>query len=295
MCDVDFGDMLDYLANDPATRAILLYIEAIADARKFMSAGRAAARMKPVIVVKAGRRSEGARAAASHTGALAGSDVVYDAAFRRAGMLRVYSLEELFDAVETLARAAPPAGDRLAILTNGGGIGVMATDALVEAGGRLSELSPTTIARLDATLPPTWSHGNPVDIVGDAPGSRYRDALQALLEDSEVDGVLVLNCPVAVASTVEAAEAVIGTIGERRKPPVLTSWVGDKTAAQARDMFAEHHIPTYDTPTQAVRAFMHMVNYRRNQNMLMNTPPSIPENFTPDRDGARAIVEQANT
>ena len=293
MCDVDFGDMLDYLANDPGTRAILLYIEAITDARKFMSAGRAAARMKPVIVVKAGRRPEGAHAAASHTGALAGSDAVYDAAFRRAGMLRVYSLEELFDTVETLAMAEPPAGDRLAILTNGGGIGVMATDALVETGGRLAELSPETIARLDAALPRTWSHGNPVDIIGDAPGGRYQAALQVLLEDKGVDGVLVLNCPVAIVSAREAAQAVIETIGDRRKPTVLTSWVGEGTAVEARRMFADHRIPTYDTPAQAVRAFMHMVDYRRNQDILMETPPSIPEDFTPDTDGARAIVTKA--
>jgi acetyltransferase len=290
MCDVDFGDMLDYLANDPATKAILLYIEAVTDARKFMSAGRAAARMKPVIVVKAGRRSEGARAAASHTGAMAGSDAVYDAAFRRAGMLRVYSLEELFAAVETLAVAVRPEGNRLAILTNGGGMGVMATDALVEASGRLASLSTTTTTRLDAALPPTWSHGNPVDIVGDAPGSRYEAALQALLDDEGVDGVLVLNCPVAVASGVEAAQAVIDTVGNRKKATVLTSWVGDKTAAQARRMFVKNNIPTYDTPTQAVGAFMHMVNYRRNQDMLMETPPSIPEDFQPDVDRARHIV-----
>jgi len=164
MVDVDFGDMLNYLANDAATRAIMLYIEKIKDARKFMSAARAASRMKPVIVVKAGRHAEGARAVMSHTGALAGTDAVYDAAFERAGVLRVYSLEELFDAVETLALAKPPKGDRLAIVTNGGGIGVLATDAQIDQGGHLAELSAETVEALDLALPPTWSHANPIDI-----------------------------------------------------------------------------------------------------------------------------------
>ncbi|MGA7979693.1 MAG: CoA-binding protein, partial [Chromatiaceae bacterium] len=199
MADVDFGDMLDFLASEGGTTAILLYVEAVTHARKFMSAARAAARMKPVIVVKAGRHAEGARAVASHTGALAGADAVYDAAFRRAGMLRVFTLEELFDAVQTLALVRAPRGDRLAILTNGGGIGVLATDALIDRGGRLAELLPGTLEALDGVLPRSWSHANPVDIIGDAPGSRYSDALAILRKDRGVDAVLVLNCPTAVA------------------------------------------------------------------------------------------------
>jgi acetyltransferase len=293
MADVDFGDMLDYLANDGATRAILLYIETIIHARKFMSAARAAARMKPVIVVKAGRYAEAARAAASHTGALAGSDAVYDAAFRRAGMLRVYSLEELFDAVQALALSRRPRGDRLAILTNGGGVGVLATDALIEQGGHLAELSADTIARLNRVLPPTWSHGNPIDIIGDAPASRYRDALAALSEDDNVDAILVLNCPTAVASGSDTARAVIETMASRQGPPVLTSWVGDGAAAAARRLFNEHRVPTHDTPEQAVRAFMYLVDYRRNQELLMETPPSVPAAFTPDVARARAPLQQA--
>ena len=178
MADVDFGDLLDYFAQDPATSAILLYMEAVTQARKFMSAARAASRRKPVIVLKAGRHAEGARAVASHTGALAGADGVYSAAFRRAGMLRVRSLQELFDAAEILASSAPVKGDRLAIVSNGGGFGVLATDALIEEGGHLAQLAPATLQRLDAVLPPTWSHGNPVDIVGDAPGRRYADTLE---------------------------------------------------------------------------------------------------------------------
>ena len=291
--DVDFGDMLDYLANDRETHAILLYIEAITDARKFMSAARAAARMKPVVVVKAGRHAESARAVASHTGALAGEDAVYDAAFRRAGLLRVFSLEELFDAVETLATARTPKGDRLAVLTNGGGIGVLATDALIDQGGRLAQLSSDTIDRLNQVLPPTWSHGNPVDIIGDAPGSRYADAFEILRQDRGVDGVLVLNCPTAVASGTDAAQAVIDTAAGKRSPTLLTSWVGDRAAEKARRMFVEQQIPTYDTPEQAVRAFMHLVDYQRSQEMLLETPPSVPEDFSPDSARARKIIEEA--
>lgn len=293
MIDVDFGDMLDYLANDRHTRAILLYIEAVTDTRKFMSAARAAARMKPVIVVKAGRHTEGARAAASHTGALAGSDAVYDAVFHRAGMLRVYSLEELFDAAESLASGCKPKGDRLAILTNGGGIGVLATDALVDQGGRLAELSTETLEALDQVLPATWSHGNPVDIIGDAPGSRYADALDILTQDKGVDAVLVLNCPTAVISRSEAAETVIAKSVGRFASTVLTSWVGDGSASEARSLFAQQRIPTYPTPEQAVRAFMYLVNYRRSQEALMETPPSVPEEFTPDPDQARTPIEKA--
>ncbi len=294
MVDVDFGDMLDYLANDGATRAILLYIEAVTHARKFLSAARAASRSKPVIVVKAGRHAEGAAAAASHTGALAGADDVYDAAFQRAGMLRVYHLEELFDAVEALGVARPPSGDRLAILTNGGGIGVLATDALMDLGGRLAELSPDTITQLNRVLPPTWSHGNPVDIIGDAGSERYTHALDALRADPGVDAVMVLNCPTAVSSNTDIAQALIEALhGKPRDPVVLTSWVGGKTAATARHLFAEHQIPTYDTPSQAARAFMYLVDYKRRQELLMETPPSLPEEITPDRERAAAVVAEA--
>ena len=297
MADVDFGDMLDYLAADVSTRAILLYIEAITHPRKFMSAARAAARIKPVIVVKAGRYAEGARAAASHTGALAGSDAVYDAAFARAGMLRVKDMQALFDAVQTLAMVRQVPGDRLAILTNGGGLGVMATDTLIERGGRLADLAPATLARLDAVLPPTWSHGNPVDIIGDAPGSRYAAALEALVDDGGNDAVLVINCPTAVASAADAAQAVIATLKDRmalyNRKAVLTCWLGDGSALEARRLLTESRLPTYETPTQAVRGFMQMVRYRTSQTMLMETPPTVPEAFTPDIAAARRIVAEA--
>jgi acetyltransferase len=297
MSDVDFGDMLDYLAADFSAKAILLYIENITHARKFMSAARAAARMKPVVVVKAGRHTEGARAAASHTGALAGSDDVYDAAFQRAGMLRVMDMQALFDAVETLARSQPFTGDRLAILTNGGGMGVMATDTLIDKKGRLAELAPETIARLSKVLPPTWSCNNPVDIIGDAPPERYIDALKALLEEDGVDAVLVLNSPTAVASSTDAARAVIDTIQgcgpTARAKGIFTSWLGIDCARDARNLFAANRIPTYETPSEAIRGFMQMVRFRRSQETLMQTPPNIPETFVPETDKARQIIEKA--
>jgi len=293
MADVDFGDMLDYLAGDPHTRAILLYVESITNARKFMSAGRAAARSKPVLVIKSGRSEAAAKAAASHTGALAGSDAVYDAAFRRAGMLRVDDLAELFDATETLASGLKIKGDRLAIVTNGGGIGVLATDSLIARGGRLAELSEETLAALNEVLPPTWSKGNPVDIIGDAPGERYAAALEAVLADRGKDAVLVLNCPTAVSDPMEAARAVVAQLENRRRQPVLTSWLGEGAAVEARRLFAEHRLPSYETPSQATRAFMHLVDYKHNQDLLMQTPPSVAEEIAPDIEAARACIEEA--
>ncbi len=292
MSDVDFGDMLDYLAGDANVRGILLYIEAITHARKFMSAARAAARLKPVIVVKSGRTAAGAKAASSHTGALAGMDAVYDAAFRRAGMLRVLDLGGLFGSVETLGMGRTPRGDRLAILSNGGGVGVMACDSLSDFGGHLADLSAETIAALNDVLPAIWSHGNPVDIIGDAGPDRYSKSLEILLKDRGVDAVLVLHCPVAVASGTEAAQAVIDTVGKTRAC-VLTSWLGDDAPREARQLFAQNRIPTYYTPERAVRAFMDMVIYRRNQEALMETPASEPTDFTPDRKRVREIIDLA--
>ena len=290
--DVDFGDVIDYLGSDPQTRAILLYIESIHERRNFLSAARAAARNKPILVIKSGRVAEGAKAAATHTGALAGSDVVYDAAFRRAGMLRVYEIGELFAAVETLARGKPLPGERLAIMTNGGGIGVMAVDDLIEGGGSLAELTEETLAALDQVLPDTWSHGNPVDIIGDAPGERYTAALEILARAKAVDAVLVMHAPTGTASSSEAAQAVIDTATDT-DARVLTCWVGGDTVAPARTMFAAAGVPTYATPRQAVKGFLHTVNYRRNQEILTEIPPSIPSEFHPDVEKARTLVAEA--
>ena len=299
MADVDFGDMIDYLAADAGTSAILLYVEGITHTRKFMSAARLAARGKPVLAVKVGRFAESARAARSHTGALAGSDAVYDAAFRRAGMLRVLTMAELFDAVETLAQTHPQNGDRLAILTNGGGPGVLATDALVAEGGSLAALRPETLARLDGVLPRTWSRGNPVDIIGDADGARYGAALDILLADPGIDAVLALNCPTALASAEDGARAVIDSFA--KAPPALlagrnlfTAWLGESTAASARQLFTTARIATYDTPDSAVHGFMHRVQYRRNQELLMETPEARLDGFAPDTARADAVMARAS-
>lgn len=290
--DVDFGDVIDYLATDPQTQAILLYIESIPHARKFMSAARAAARNKPIIAVKAGRTAVAARAAASHTGALAGADNVYDAALRRAGILRVDSTLDLFDAAETLALARPFAGNRLAILTNGGGPGVMATDALILGGGKLATVSDRSITELNTFLPPTWSHGDPVDIVGDASAARYARSLQVLLDDPQADALLMIHAPTAIASSAEVAQACLPVIqGTRRS--VFSCWMGGESARVGREIFSAARLPAYDTPEQAVDAFLQMVRYRRGQEMLVETPSSTPILPAHAAAAARSVIDSA--
>ena len=293
--DVDFGDLLDYFALDRGTRAILLYVESIADARKFMSAARAAARAKPVLVIKSGRHQLGARAAATHTGALAGSDAVYDAAFRRAGLLRAFDLGDLFAAAETLAHVSALHGNRLAILTNGGGIGVLAVDRLVDLSGTLAALSPETMAKLDAVLPPTWSKANPVDIIGDADAERYSAALDVLLSDPENDAVLAINVPTALASPADCANGVIETRRKRLEAeapakPILSLWLG---SAETAPLFDAAGIPHYETEGDAIRGFTHLVQHREVQAALMQTPPDIMAGFSPDVAMAKSIVAEA--
>ena len=295
MADVDFGDLLDYFALDEATNAILIYAEAVTEARKFMSAARRAARVKPVIVVKGGRAEEGARAASSHTGALAGADIVYEAAFRRAGMLRVNELEELFDAAATLGRMAPQRGDRLAIVSNGGGAGVLATDRLIAEGGRLAELDADTLKKLDAVLPATWSRANPVDIIGDADARRYTDAVGILMADANVDALLAIYCPTAVASAADAAQGLIGALAPpaARKKNVLACWMGEANVAQGRAALVAAQVPDFETPERAVRAFMYLVRYRQNQDLLLETPASLAPTPPADIARARGLIGQA--
>lgn len=288
--DVDFGDMLDYLASDSGTRAILMYMESVKHARKFMSAARAAARNKPVILVKGGRRDGGAKAAASHTGALAGSDAVFDAAVRRAGMLRVDTLEALFDGAQTLARVRRWQGPRLAILTNGGGAGVLAADTLGE--GDLAVLSDQTRAALDACLPANWSGGNPVDIVGDAPPQRYVDALRILLDAPEVDGVLFMHAPTAMATSASIAQACLPLCKDAGKA-VLSCWLGGHAVDQARQLFAEAGVACYPTPERAATAWLQLRDYHAAQRQLLQLAPARSELSYPDRDGARHRVESA--
>jgi acetyltransferase len=298
MADVDFGDLLDYLAGDAESRAILLYMEQLTQAPKFLSAARRAARAKPVIVLKAGRNATAAKAASSHTGALAGSDAAYNAIFRRAGLLRVKELGELFEAAEVLSSAPPLLGERLVILTNGGGAGVLAADSLADEGGILSALSAETKEALDAVLPATWSKGNPIDIIGDAGPDRYAAAMEAVFADVSSDAILVMNCPTALASSEEAAGVVIAADAKRKtaqRPPkpVLTNWLGDGGAARSRALFSAAGIPTFETPDAAINGFMQLVHYRRAQEELMQTPPSLPGGLHFDRERAKDIIDTA--
>ncbi len=297
MVDVDFGDMLDFLAGDMHCRAILLHMEHITQARKFMSAARAAARIKPVIVVKSGRHSGEKLPNRGAASGVFDTDAVYEAAFARAGVLRVNDLQALFDAVTTLGLMQPVNDNRLAILTNGRGLGLLAADALIDKRGRLAELDAATIGRLSAVLPPTWSRMNPVDIRPDAQAARYKAALEILIEGDGVDAVLVLNAPCAAASRREPVEAVIQTVsaqaGRWSRCGILTCWLGDGTTQALRQMFTEKGIPSYETPAEAVRGFMQLYRYRHGRELLMETPPSIPGDFRPDTDQARHLVKAA--
>jgi acetyltransferase len=297
--DVDFGDMLDWLASDAKTRAILLYIESISAPRKFMSAARAAARNKPVILVKAGRSAQGQAAAASHTGALAGSDAVFDAAVRRAGMLRVDTLQELFDAALTLDRLAggvsgmaPEQADRVTIVTNGGGAGVMAADAVAAAGLTLAPLSRTTHTALDAALPAHWSHGNPVDLIGDAPEARYLAALQALLAEPEAGMLLFTHAPTAIVPSERIAQALVPLL-QPQAPRVVSAWLGGAAVAAARRTFQQAGLACYDTPEQAVAAIAMLSTWRHNQAQLLEAPPADAGQAAPDLAAARAVIAQA--
>lgn len=290
--DIDCGDVLDYLASDSHTHSILLYLEDVRAARKFMSAARAAARNKPVVVLKAGRSIEGAQAAFAHSGSLAGADRVYDSALRRAGMLRVFSTGALFDAVETLGRARPLSGERLAIVTNSGGLGVIASDALAEANGNLAQLSRDTMDKLHAFLPAIWSQANPVDISGDAPVERYLKTLEILLNAEEVDAVLLLHAPTAMVSSTEIASKIVELL-QRYERNFLACLLGGKGVASAREIFDQARIPSYQTPEKAVHGFMQIVQNKRNQATLMEVPASIEGSFTPDRSCAEKTIVAA--
>ena len=294
MADVDVGDWLDLLAGERKTRAIVMYLETIPNARKFMSAARAAARLKPVIAIKAGRHEAAARAAATHTGALSGADRVADAALRRAGILRVNGLAELFDAVETTARFAPLDRARVGIVTNGGGAGVLAVDELIDCRGELAELSTATIEKLSTSLPQSWSHANPVDIIGDAPPERYRAAIEAVAADAGTDVVLVLNCPTALASPIEAAKSVAALTsgGKINGKPVLTCWLGERTARDGRRVLHEAGVATFETPSDAVIAVSYLSDWSRAQKALTRVPPRHDEEVSGDSEVVRAIFRQ---
>ncbi|MGY0610751.1 bifunctional acetate--CoA ligase family protein/GNAT family N-acetyltransferase [Luteimonas sp. A501] len=293
--DVDFADLLDWFAVDRHTRAILLYLEHVRDARKFLSAARAAARGKPVVVVRPGRHLRRAPPHASHAAALATPDDVYDAAFRRAGLLRVRALDEMFAAAETLSHLGSVPGRRLAVLTNGAGTGLLALDRLQDLGGEPATLSATTVQRLDAALERGWSRSNPVDLLGDADGARYAAGLEALLDDPGNDAILAVNVPTVLSAPRETAEATVAVLRARprgaARKPVLALWLGDDDGAAG--LLGDAGVPTYASEAEGVRGFMYLVRHREAQAALMETPPSLPDDFTFDRATAQALVDAA--
>ena len=293
--DVDFGEVLEFLVADEATDAILMYVEGIRDARRYVSALRAAARVKPVVSLKVGRYASGSRAASSHTGALVGSDEVFDAALRRAGSVRVKTYTQLFAAARVLATGRLPEGERLAIVTNGGGPGVVAADSAAENGVQLAQLSEETISSLDKKLPPQWSRGNPLDIIGDAPPERFAAATAAALADPGVDALLAMYSPVATTEPEAAAQAVAQAARGSRKP-VLAAWLGDINPNASRRMLESQGIPNFYTPENAVEAFSFLCAHRRNHAQLMQVPPAGPgeaDETAPDLAAAAALRERA--
>ena len=284
--DVSMADLIDYFAADVNTESLILYVESLTNARDFLSAARAFSRKKPIVAFKAGRFLESAKAAASHTGALAGVDAVYEAAFRRAGIERVFSVDDMFDCAELLARQSLPRGRRLAIVTNAGGPGVMATDALMEQRGQLARLSVTTMERLNQVLPPHWSHNNPVDVLGDATPERYAAALEAVLADDGVDAVLVILTPQAMTEPTRIAQLIAATANPHRKP-FLAAWMGGPTVREGLQSLHESAIPAYASPEQAIRAFMHLVSYASRRELLQETPRDVPITWSHDRAGLR--------
>jgi acetyltransferase len=295
MIDVDFGDLIDYFGSDPKTKSILMYVEGITEARKFMSAARHFARTKPIIVVKSGKFSESAKAAASHTGSLSGEDSIYDAAFKRAGIVRVNEIADLFNAAEVLGTQPLPKGPRLAIITNAGGPGVMATDSLIAQGGKLAKISQKTLDSLNAVLPPFWSHGNPVDVLGDARFERYKAAVEACLNDENIDGILIVFTQQAVSESVEIAKNIVALVRAKsyQNKTILTSFMGYGAVQEANSILNANNIPTYSTPEQAIRTYMYMYNYQANIDLLYETPEELPVDASPPKRPIMAILRNA--
>ena len=290
--DLDFGEVIDYLAADEATEHILLYIEGVRDGRRLVSSLRAAARAKPVILMKVGRHPAGSRAAVSHTGAIVGRDDIFDAVVRRTGVVRVASMRELVAAAQALASHVRPGGERLAIITNGGGPGVMAADRAADLGIPLAELSEETVARLARALPANWSHGNPVDLIGDAGPQRYRTAISACLDDEGIDGIVAILTPQAMTNAQDAALAVIDASRGAAKP-VLASWMGEASVASARAQLRHAGLPVFLGPEMAVETFAHLAAFYRNQRTLLETPGPLAATEPPDIAAARSLARTA--
>jgi acetyltransferase len=292
MLDVDFGDLIDFLGEDPFTKSIIVYMESVGNARRFMRAARGFARNKPIIVIKPGKYAESARAALSHTGAMAGSYEVYDAAFRRAGIVRVDEILDLFNCASVLDSRFLPAGLRIAIVTNAGGPGVIAADAVMEHGGELAQLSEKTIADLDSSLPGYWSHANPVDVLGDADVDRFAKAVTACLADPNVDGIVVVYTPQGAAAPTELAESVVAVAEERIKP-ILTVWMGEDEVRDARQVFYSRNIPTYTSPEAAIKTYMYMCRYKRNLDLLYETPEELSVGLSPPSSHLKLLAKRA--
>ena len=292
MLEVGVGDLIDYFAADPYTESIILFVESITEARQFMSAARATTHEKPIVVYKAGRFSESAAAAASHTGSICGVDEVYAAAFERAGIVRVFEIDDMFDCAQLLARSRRPTGPRLAIITNAGGPGVVATDSLIARQGELARLADETVAKLNSFLPPHWSHANPVDIQGDAVPERFGRTIQVVLEDHGVDAVLVILTPQTMTDPTATAR-VVADLAQRSPKPVLAVWMGGRMVREGIDILKQAEIPTYNTPKNAVHAFMHLMSYTRNRETLLETPRDVPVSFPLDRQEQKALLEAA--
>ena len=291
MADVEFHDLIDFFGKDPETNSILIYMESLTNARKFLSAARAFAITKPIIILKVGKSSQGSKAAKSHTGSITGNDSVFDAAFKRAGIIRVNTIGELFDSAKTLDTQERPKGKKLAIITNAGGPAVIATDYLIENGGELAELSQETIDELNKILPGEWSKGNPIDILGDASPEMFKKAVELCYEEKGVDGILVILTPQAMTDPSEAARQVI-SVPNTAKKTILTSWMGDEDVKEGRDILRQGGIPVYRMPENAVRCFMNLYTYTKNLEQLYETPASIPHAFMPKTEENRKLINK---
>ncbi len=290
--DIDCGDMIDYLGEDPNTKSIIIYMEDVHNAKKFMGAARGFAKSKPIIVIKGGKYAAGAKAASSHTGALAGDFLIYEAAFKRAGVVRVDEIADLFDCAEVLQSKPLPVGSRLGIVTNAGGPAVLAADSIIDHGGQLADLSEKSLQILNANLPSYWSHGNPVDVLGDADTKRYELAVRTCLADKNVDALLVIHTSQGIAPTADFADTVVKSCSEKRKP-VFAVWMGEGNVREARELFHDNDIPTYPTPEEAVKAYMYMCRYRRNLDSLYETPTELAVDIFPPISHLRLAMQKA--
>ena len=288
MVDVGFADLIDYFGNDPNTSSIIIYMESLKDSRRFMSAARAFARNKPIIVLKSGKSEAGAKASMSHTGSLAGNDAVYEAAFRRAGIISVERIAQLFNIAQALAMQPLPDGNRLAIVTNAGGPGVLATDFLTSNGGALAELSEETMSKLDELLPQHWSHNNPVDVLGDAGAEKYREAVKLCNADENVDATLVILTPQEVTDPSAIAEALASV---KTQKPVFACWMGESQVRNGREILEQAKIPNYLYPESAVDVFLKMYHYSKNLELFYETPPNVPEKLNFEKAAARKLIE----